>query len=254
MEYTRIEVTTSQGICTATFTRPEKLNALDRRTLEELGHLADSLLNSDDVSVLVFKGSGKAFVAGADISAMVDMTGDQAREFSTYGQNVFKKIEDLPMPVIASVNGFCLGGGCELAMACDIRISSDKGKYGQPEVNLGVIPGFGGTQRLTKLVGRGKAIDLLTTGRIIRADEALSMGLIERVTEHDQLDDEVMKLAELISSKCMRAVKANKLTALKGICSPDYTAEADAFGECFSRGDAKTGMQAFMDKKDPDWR
>jgi enoyl-CoA hydratase len=254
MEYTRIEVAIENGICTATFTRPDKLNALDRRTLEELDQLADTLLSSNDVSVLILKGSGKAFVAGADILAMVDMNSQQANEFSTYGQSVFLKIENLPIPVIASINGFCLGGGCELAMACDIRISSNKGKFGQPEVNLGVTPGFGGTQRLSKLTGIGNAIDLLTTGRIIRADEAKSMGLVERVVEHDELDNEVRSLAELIASKCIRAVKANKLTALKGVITPDYPAEAKAFADCFSRGDAKTGMQAFIDKKDPDWR
>ena len=254
MEYTGIETKNENGIFTITFNRPERLNALDRATLEELNHALETIENTDGIRVVIVKGSGKAFIAGADISAMVNMTGKEAEEFSKFGQDVFLRLENLDVPVIASVNGFCLGGGCELAMSCDIRISSSRAKYGQPEVNLGVIPGFGGTQRLPNLVGIGNAIDLLTTGRIIKADIAVQMGLIERIVEPENLDEEVNKIAVLITSKCPSAVISNKKIGRAGLPKFQYGLEAKEFGDCFKRGDAKIGMQAFLDKKEPEWR
>ncbi len=254
MEYLGIQTDLTDSIFTITFNRPERLNALDRKTLEELNDIIDTIEKTPEVKVVVVKGSGKAFIAGADISAMVNMTGEQAEEFSRYGQGVFLRLENLDIPVIASINGFCLGGGCELAMACDIRIASEKAKFGQPEVNLGVIPGFGGTQRLPQLVGIGNAIDLLTTGRIIKAKEAIKMGLLQKVVEPEELDQFVLDMAKLLTSKCRNAAVINKKAAMASQHELDYEYEAEQFGACFERGDAKIGMQAFLDKKEPEWR
>jgi len=214
----------------------------------------DDIESNDEVKVVVVTGEGKAFVAGADISAMVDMSGEEAEAFSRHGQRVFSRLEELDQPVIAAVNGYCLGGGCELAMSCDFRLSSNKAKYGQPEVNLGVVPGFGGSQRLPVLVGIGRATELLTTGRIIGADEALRIGLVDWIYEPEVLFDETYKIAKTIASKCPDAVKFNKKAAMASQVDLDFDTEARIFGECFASGNAKIGMQAFLDKTEPNWR
>jgi len=187
MDYRILKVAAADGVATATISRPEALNALNTRFFNEMDVLIDEIADRDDVRVLILTGEGKAFVAGADIGEMVGMTQLQATEFSEMGQSTFRGLELLDKPVIAAVNGFALGGGCELAMACDIRIASTKAKFGQPEVNLGLIPGYAGTQRLPRLVGLGNALRLLMTAEAIGADEALRIGLVQRVVEPEQL-------------------------------------------------------------------
>lgn len=236
--------------------RPDAMNALNSETLQELREAISQLKDSDDVKVIIITGEGKAFVAGADIAEMKDMSGDQAKEFSRTGQKVFSKIAKIKKPVIAAINGFALGGGCELAMACDIRIASEKAKLGQPEVNLGVIPGFAGTQRLSRLVGTAKAKEIIFTGDMVDAQTAHSIGLVNQVVPAEQLMDTCMELAKKIASKGPTAVKLAKKVINEGIeekldKGSDY--ESDEFGECFASGEAKEGMTAFLEKRKPNW-
>ncbi len=236
--------------------RPDALNALNSATLEELREAFSQLKDSDDVKVIVITGEGKAFVAGADIAEMKDMTADQSREFSRAGQKVFSKVAKIKKPVIAAVNGFALGGGCELAMACDIRIASDKAKLGQPEVNLGVIPGFAGTQRLSRLVGTAKAKEMIFTGDMVDAQTALSIGLVNQVIPAEQLMDACMEMAKKIASKGPLAVKLAKRAINEGIeekLDKGSEHETAGFAECFASGEAKEGMSAFLEKRKPNW-
>lgn len=251
MGFQRLETKLENDILTITFTRPDQLNALDRLALEELDQVFKNL---GTAKVVVITGSGKAFVAGADISAMVDMTTDEARKFSRFGQSVFNRIEHSNVPVIAAINGFALGGGCELAMACDIRWSSDKAKFGQPEVNLGVIPGFCGTQRLPRFVGQGRALELLFTGNIIDAATAEKYGLVDKILPADQLMAAVYELATTIASKCPQAVAFNKQAVKGGNYHYNVDIEAELFAGSFESGNAKNGMKAFLEKTKPEWR
>ena len=209
----------------------------------------------ENVKVMIITGEGKAFVAGADISEMVDMTIEQGSAFSKVGQNTFRSLEKMKIPVIAAINGFALGGGLELAMGCDIRIASSKAKFGQPEVNLGMIPGYAGTQRLPRLVGLADALLLLMSGNMINAPEALRIGLIQKVTEPEELMDEVMKIAKTIASKGPQAVKKVKYVARKGLLS-DFEKgcdlEAEYFGSQF-KNEGEEGMKAFLEKRKPNW-
>jgi len=236
--------------------RPQQLNALNIQTIHELNDLIHLWSKDDKIKVIIITGEGKSFVAGADIAEMKDMTKQQAIDFSEMGQKVFSLIESQEKPVIACVNGFALGGGCELAMACDIRVASDKAKFGQPEVNLGVIPGFAGTQRLARMVGTAKAKELILTGEIIDAQTALSIGLVNQVVPHDNLLDQTFKMAQKIASKGPTAVRLAKKVISRGIETDFATGssfEVEAFGECFASGEAKEGMSAFLEKRKPEW-
>lgn len=234
--------------------RPKALNALNSETLKELDYLIDEVANDSEILAVIITGAGeKAFVAGADITEMKDLNAMEGREFGMLGNKVFRKIENLNKPVIAAVNGFALGGGCELSMACDIRIASTKAKFGQPESGLGITPGFGGTQRLARLVGMGMAKELIFTAKIIKADEALRIGLVNSVYEPEALMEEAKKLASAIASQAPIAVKLCKDAINRGMqCDIDTALmhESDVFGMCFSTEDQKEGMTAFVEKRE----
>lgn len=234
------------------FNRPKALNALNSDTLKELDALTDQLAADEDVQVVVFTGEGKSFIAGADISEMAELGAEGGRAFGALGQRIFRKIELIEKPTIAAVNGFALGGGCEFAMCCDIRIASEKAKFGQPEVGLGITPGFSGTQRLPKLVGVGKAKELIFTGDMIRADEALAIGLVNKVTSVDELMPTVMEMAKRIARNAPLAVRYAKLAIDRGMEQTQEVGneiEAAYFGMCFASEDQKEGMRAFMSKE-----
>jgi len=255
MDYQILKTDVSQGLATVTISRPEALNALNTRFFQEMDSLLSEMSSRREVKVLIITGEGKAFAAGADIAEMVQKTQDEGREFSKQGQKTFRKLELLPQPVIAAVNGFALGGGCELALACDVRIASSKAKFGQPEVNLGVIPGYAGTQRLPRLVGLGNALYLLMSGEMIGADEALRMGLVQKVVEPDQLLAAATELAKTIASKGPRAVQLVKKVARQGFLM-DFESgcalESETFGSLFGN-EAAEGMRAFLEKRPPRW-
>lgn len=255
MEYKNIEVKIEKGIATITINRPKALNALNTETLEELKNVLEVLQNDDGVKVIVITGAGeKAFVAGADISEMKDMSVFEAKKFAELGQKVFRKIELMKKPVIAAVNGYALGGGCELALACDIRIASRNAKFGQPEVGLGIIPGFGGTQRLPRIVGVSKAKELIYTGDMIDAEEALRIGLISKVVEQEKLLEEAYGIAKKIMSKGLVAVSLAKEAINKSLevdIDSGMEYEANAFAMCFGTQDQKEGMAAFLEKRAP---
>jgi enoyl-CoA hydratase len=234
--------------------RPDALNALNSATFHEYDKLLDELERDEDIRVVIITGEGKAFVAGADIVEMKDMSGEESRAFSALGQKIFRRFETMNKVFIAAVNGFALGGGCELAMACDIRIASEKAKFGQPEVNLGVTPGFAGTARLPRLVGPAKAKELLFSGDMIRADEAVRIGLANRVVPPESLMEEVKKLAATILSKGPLAIKMVKDCVNRGMQTDIDKAgdiEVEAFGKCFQSGETREGMTAFLDKREP---
>ncbi len=243
------------NIALVTINRPKSLNALNPETLEELHTCFTELAGTAELVGVIITGAGeKAFVAGADISAMQDYGALEGRELGRLGHRVMDAVAGFEKPVIAAVNGFALGGGCELALACDIRICSENAKFGQPEVNLGVIPGFGGTQRLPRLVGSGHALELLLTGDMIGAEEACRIGLVNRVVAQDQLIDECMTVMQKISSKGPLAVKLCKEVVRSGMEMDIARAcryEADLFGVCFAGEDQKEGMQAFLEKRKP---
>lgn len=235
--------------------RPKALNALNKDTLQEMKDAIASIGNDPTIDVLIISGAGnKAFVAGADIAFMKNLTAIEGRAFGALGQEVFRMIEALEKPVIAAVNGFALGGGCELAMCCDFRIASSNAKFGQPEVGLGITPGFGGTQRLPRLVGTGMARQMLFTADVIGAEEALRIGLVNAVTAPEDLMDYVKKIAERIISKGKLAVRLAKAAVNEGTQTDidrAMTIEADLFGLCFSTDDQKEGMSAFLEKRSP---
>ena len=238
-------------IAILTVSRPEALNALNSAALEELCERADQLRADDSIRAVVLTGEGKAFVAGADIAEMKDLDAAEGRAFGKKGQAALTAIERLPMPVIAAVNGFALGGGCELSLCADIRIASEKAKFGQPEVGLGITPGFGGTQRLPRVIGVSKAMELILTGRMIKADEALALGLVDKVVPHEELMAEAMKLAGAIAANAPVAVRASKAAIRRftgaGI-DDDLGFEAELFGSCFATNDQKMAMEAFVTK------
>lgn len=236
--------------------RPTAMNSLDVPTVKDLGQAFLELENNDEIDVVILTGSGKAFVAGADIPYMQDLDPMEGRDFALLGQQVFKEIENYKKPVIAAVNGFALGGGCELAMCCDIRIASEKAKFGQPEVNLGIMPGFAGTQRLSRLVGKGIAKELIFTADIINAQEAFRIGLVNKVVAPEQLLDAAKEMAKKIASKAQIAVRLAKQAINEGLemdSDRAYTHEANCFGFCFSTHDQKEGMSAFIEKRPPNF-
>lgn len=236
--------------------RPEALNALNSLFFKEANSLFDELEKSMEIKVLVITGEGKAFAAGADIAEMVDMTPEMGSKFSAAGQLFFNRIENFSWPVIAAINGFALGGGCELAMSCDFRFSSEKAKFGQPEVNLGMIPGFAGTQRLPRLVGLGNALNLLYTAAVIDAEEALRIGLIQKIIQHDWLLDETIEVAKQIASKGPSAIRKIKQVTRQGMnmnFSDACMLETREFGSLF-KNEGEEGMRAFLEKRQPDWK
>ena len=210
MNENKILSVTENGICTVTINNPESLNALNSLIIEELGKVFDIIAQDNDIKVVIITGAGRAFVAGADISEMSAMNPSRAKEFGIKGSSLFRKIEKLSIPVIAAVNGFALGGGCELAISCDIRVASEKAKFGQPEVSLGIIPGFSGTVRLQKIVGLAVAKELIFTGRIVDSEEALRIGLVNFVVPADELMNKANEIAAKIAANAPQAVRMAK--------------------------------------------
>ena len=246
-----LEIT--EGIATVTVNRPAAFNALTISTLEELEGVVAEIVRNPDIRAAVLTGAGtKAFVAGADIAAMCNMTPAQARKLALLAHRTYAAIERSPKPFIAAVNGYALGGGCELAMACDIRVASESAKFGQPEINLGIMPGFGGTQRLPRLVGKGRALELILTGEMIDAREALRIGLVNRVVAQGELLDEARQLARKIAAKGLVALQLCKEAVGNGL-EMDLTKacayEAELFAYSFSTVDQKEGMGAFLEKR-----
>jgi enoyl-CoA hydratase len=250
-----IKSTIEEGILIATINRPEKLNALNSEVIEALSKILITIYEDAAIKAAIIIGAGeKAFVAGADISEFLSLDAAGGRTLAEKGQNeVFDRIENCPKPIIAAVNGFALGGGCELAMACHFRIASANAKFGQPEVNLGLIPGYGGTQRLTQLIGKGRAMELMMTGNLIDATEAYRIGLVNHVTEPGQLMQKAMDILKVILSKAPLALaKVIELTNLAAKGDPDgLKKEIAAFGELFATEDLKEGASAFLEKKKP---
>lgn len=249
-ETVRLEV--KDAIATLTLDRPKALNALNHDVMDELGARLDEVAD-EGARVLVVTGEGKAFVAGADIGEMKDMGPQEARAHAQAGHELIHRIEDLAIPTIAGVNGFALGGGLELALACDLRIAGSNAVFGLPEVTLGVIPGFGGTQRLSRLVGLGPALDLILTGRKIDAEEALRLGLVSQIVEPGDLMGRVYETAGAIASNGPVAVQlAKKVTrqGFDGSLASGDALEAEAFGACFATEDQTEGMAAFLEKRE----
>ncbi len=255
MNYTTIIASLENNILTVTINRPDKLNALNKTVVEELGHAINEIYNNNEIKAAIITGSGpKAFVAGADISEFKELNGDGGTALAKKGQDlVFSKIENSPKPILAAVNGFALGGGCELAMACHFRLASENAKFGQPEVNLGLIPGYGGTQRLTYLVGKGKAMEMMLTGNIIDANEAKELGLVNHVTTSENLLTKTNEILQVIISKAPIAIK--NIIALTNMAAigddQGLQKEIDAFGSLFNTADAKEGAAAFLEKRKP---
>lgn len=253
MEYTNINVIRDGAVATVTIDRPKALNALNKATLEEIVACCGEIAADTNVQVVILTGGGeKAFVAGADIAHMQELDALAAADFAELGHRAMAAVENLPQPVIGAINGFALGGGCELALSCDMRIASENAKFGQPEVNLGVIPGFGGTQRLPRLVGKGRACELLFTGDMIDAREAMSIGLINRVVPLNQLMATCQQIAEKILAKGPVAIRLCKQTVNNGLemdlaRANEY--ERIQFGQCFASRDQKEGMNAFLEKR-----
>ncbi|MBR4829420.1 MAG: enoyl-CoA hydratase/isomerase family protein [Muribaculaceae bacterium] len=255
MDYEFLKIERQDGITVMKISAPKSLNALNSTILKEIDTFVSGL--DSTTRVLIITGDGeKSFVAGADISEMAHLNEPQGFEFGKLGAQVFRKIETLPIPVIAAVNGFALGGGCELAMACDIRIASSKAKFGQPEVGLGIIPGFSGTYRLPKLVGQGYAKEMIYTGKVIRADEALRIGLVNAVYEPEELMYKALEMAAMMLKNAPVAIRLAKQSINEG-----YDLDADGaialenklFGQCFVTKDQKEGMDAFLNKRKADF-
>jgi enoyl-CoA hydratase len=258
MSYNTIIFEVAGNVAVIKFNRPKALNAINPDVLTELNDALDRIEKDTSLKVLVLTGEGeKAFVAGADIAYMVNLSPLKARKFSRDGQDLCFRLEKLPIPVIACVNGFALGGGTEIAMACDFIYASENAKFGQPEINLGIIPGFGGTQRLSRLVGTAMAKELCMTGVIIGAQQAKDIGLANKVFPPERLREETMKTANVLASKGKAAIKAVKHCIDRGfnldIRSGCYM-EADAFAVCKTSPDAQEGMSAFLEKRKPEFK
>ncbi len=253
MNFANLLVEKENGTAIVTINRPAALNALNKEVLEELYDAFKGLEEDESVVCIILTGSGvKAFVAGADIAAMQSMDAVVAENFARLGHKVFNAVESCSKPVIAAVNGFALGGGCELAMACDVRLAAESARFGQPEVNLGVIPGFGGTLRLARLVGKGRAKELIFTGDMVDAAEAYRIGLANKVVAAEDLISEARKMADKIASKGPLAVRFAKQAVDNGIEMDLDRAgryEAGLFGLCFASADQKEGMLAFLEKR-----
>ncbi|WP_445156993.1 enoyl-CoA hydratase-related protein [Halomonas sp. E14] len=252
-----IDVVDNAGVVRLTITRPKALNALNSAVLTELEAVLTELEQRSDLRAVLITGAGeKSFVAGADITEMRDKTPEQARAFASQALRTIKRLEMLPVPVVALVNGFCLGGGCELALACDWAVASDNAIFGQPEVLLGVIPGFGGTQRLPRRVGPAMALDLVTTGRKIDAQEALRIGLVNRVMPQAELEAYAEELTQQLAGNGPQAVRASKQAVHDGMDQDLDSAlalETALFAVCFAGEEQKEGMSAFVEKRKPNF-
>ncbi len=263
MSYSTLLVQMENGICTITINRPDKLNALNKEVFNDLDKAIDEVNNNPAIKTAIITGAGpKAFVAGADISEFGGLSREQAMALAKRGQDVFFKIENSRKPIVAAVNGFALGGGCELAMACHFRLCSENAKFGQPEVNLGLIPGYGGTQRLTQLVGKGKSMELQMTAHLIDANEALQLGLVNHITTSDTLLQRTKDILTIIQSKAPIAVgKIIECVNVAVVSDSAYTngksgydKEIEAFGDCFVTEDMKEGTTAFLEKRKAEFK
>ena len=247
-----VEVTKQGNIGIITMNRPEALNALSSAVFADLTKALDQVEHDDDVYVVIITGAGRAFVAGADIGEMAHMNVEQGLSFSELGNGLLMRVDMFPKPTIAAVNGFALGGGCELSLACDIRIASEKAKFGQPEVGLGIIPGFGGTQRMARIIGTGPAMELIFTADTIDAKQAEKIGMVNHVVPAEELMDAAIAMAEKIASKAQVAIRTSKMALRRGIDCDINTAvtyEALAFATCFGTEDQKDAMKAFVEKR-----
>jgi enoyl-CoA hydratase len=254
MSYQNILFHVEGSVAAITFNRPEKLNALNPEMLREIKEILVEIKNNPDIRALILTGAGRAFIAGADIQEFTRMDALAAREFSRAAHEVGFILEALDLPVIAAVNGFALGGGLEMALACDLIFAADRASFGQPEINLGIIPGFGGTQRLSRAVGKVRAKDLILTGRTVEAAEALAMGLVARVFPAAALLDETRKVAQSLAQKGRVALAAAKHAVDRGFDTSLATGcalEIDAFSLCFASPDAREGAAAFLEKRAP---
>jgi len=255
--YQTLLTSLENNILILTINRPDKLNALNKTVLDELNQVLDEINNNPEIRSVIITGAGqKAFVAGADISEFKGLNKEQSITLAKKGQDTFARIENAEKPIVAAVNGFALGGGCELAMACHFRIASDNAKFGQPEVNLGLIPGYGGTQRLVQLIGKGKAMELLMSAGMIDANEAKQLGLVNYVTTPETLLEQAKKILALINSKaplavagCIKTANAVFNEAVNG-----YDLEIKEFGNCFDTDDMKEGVSAFLEKRKADFK
>lgn len=258
MEFVNILCDVADGVATVTVNRPDKLNALNRDTTRELDECFAFLATDSATRVVVLRGAGeKAFVAGADIGEMAEMKAGDAESFARLGQSLMNRIENLGKPVIAAVGGFALGGGCELAMACSFRYAADNAKLGLPETGLGLIPGFGGTQRLPRLVGKGRALELVLLGGMISADEAAGMGLVNKVLPQEDLMPAVMKVAGILARKSSFTLRIALQAVNEGLEMTQNSGcnlEAALFGVCGSSDDAREGCSAFMEKRKPEFK
>jgi enoyl-CoA hydratase len=249
--YNTLLVLNEEGTCTIVINRPDKLNALNKEVFNELDKAIDEVYHNPSIRSAIITGAGsKAFVAGADISEFLELTPEQAPALARRGQIIFDKIENSPKPIVAAVNGFALGGGCELALACHFIYASENAKFGQPEVNLGLIPGYGGTQRLVQVAGKNKAMELIMTGKMISAKEAMQYGIVNEVTTVEELLVKVKEVLMLIQTKAPVAV-AKVIECVNDFdhTQQGYDFEIQKFGECFQTEDMKEGAAAFLEKR-----
>ena len=253
MELKNVILEKEEHLAIVTINRPKALNALNSETLKDLDTVIADLENDSNIYAVILTGAGeKSFVAGADISEMKDLNENEGKEFGSLGNKVFLRLENLNKPVIAAIQGFALGGGCEISMACDIRIASDKAVFGQPEVGLGITPGFGGTQRLARIVGLGKAKEMIYTARNIKADEAYRIGLVNKVVPLESLMDEAKAMASKIIANAPIAVRMSKDAINRGMqvsIEKAVEIEAENFGKCFASSDQTEGMTAFLERR-----
>ena len=257
MEFKMLIKERVDNIAVLKINRPDAMNSLNNELLNELNCALEQIDSDEQIRVLIITGEGRAFVAGADIEQMSTMNVQQGKEFGVQGSAVFRKLENISKPVIAAINGFALGGGCELALACDIRIASNKAKIGQPEVGLGITPGFSGTQRLPRLVGEGKAKELIYTAKAITAEEALAIGLVNKVVEPQELLNAAMQMAKTIAKNAPIALKLSKEAINRGMqtdIDSSIAIENNLFALCFGTQDQKEGMKAFFEKRPPEWK
>jgi enoyl-CoA hydratase len=248
--YTTLLTSLDQGILTATINRADKMNALNKQVMQELGLLVNEIETTADIKAAVITGAGqKAFVAGADISEFIGLSPDEGMQLARTGQEIFFRMEQCSKPIVAAVNGFALGGGCELAMACHFRIASENARFGQPEVNLGLIPGYGGTQRLVQLIGKGRALELLLSGNMIDASIALEYGLVNHVVPQDDLLPKAKMVLDAIISKAPIALSHCIAAANAAATNHGYQRELEGFAACFVTEDMKEGTSAFLEKR-----
>lgn len=252
MPYTTLLTSLEETILIITINRPDKLNALNQQVMGDLNTALDEVYNNDEIRSVIITGSGpKSFVAGADISEFVGASVEEGKAMAKKGQAIFFKIENAPKPIVACINGFALGGGCELAMSCHFRIASDNARFGQPEVNLGLIPGYGGTQRLTQLIGKGRSLELLMSGGMIDANTALQFGLVNYVVPQAELLAKAKSILAVINSKAPHALAAciTSANAVFDETKNGYATEVEEFGKCFGTEDMKEGTAAFLEKR-----